>query len=239
MGLKAIVGGATGGTAFTGSIAAAQVAFGSGVNAFTSSANLTFSDTAGVGSTPLLTVGSGTTTQTGWKFGQISSGFSAIWPGTVATPSGTNYVIVGSNDPGSLILNSATTMDLRIATTAVAQMQATFFAPGSNGVPTLGRASVGWKGLYLDYTNTATVGAVTINKASMRIIIAAGQQTVIVTNSLSTAATHWFSNIASATVDATATSAQVDASTPGQMTVRLNAPCTAQRLVDLFAVNAD
>lgn len=76
MGLKAIVGGATGGTAFTGSIAATQVAFGSGANAIAGSVNFTFVDgtaltignstalrlSAGASGAPIIQLGGDTTT---------------------------------------------------------------------------------------------------------------------------------------------------------------------------------
>ena len=56
--------------------------------------------------------------------------------------------------------------------------------------------------LYVDYTNTGTVGAVTINKAAMRVNIAATGTSIVVTNSLVTAASHVF--CLSSTADTTA-----------------------------------
>lgn len=110
------------------------------------------------------------------------------------------------------------------------------FAPGTNGGTDLGSAAIGWKRQYLDYTNTGTVGAVTINKAVGRVNIAAGQLTIVVTCSFCTAAAHVFPNLT--TVDATAKSAQITPAA-GSFTVTLNAACTAQVAVDFHIVNAD
>lgn len=51
----------------------------------------------------------------------------------------------------------------------------------------LGASSNSWRRIYLDYTNTATVGAVTINKALCRVNMAAGSSTLTLTNNLVTA----------------------------------------------------
>jgi len=61
--------------------------------------------------------------------------------------------------------------------------------PGTNGVPSLGTAGLGFKELFLDYTITPTVGNVTINKASGRAIVANAATSVTVTNNLVTANT--------------------------------------------------
>ena len=108
--------------------------------------------------------------------------------------------------------------------------------PSTTGVLDLGAVNFTFKRLYIDFTNTGTVGAVTINKASGRVNIAAAGTSVVVTNSLCTANAHVFPNLA--TVDATAKSAQI---TPGagSFTVTLNAAATAQVAIDFFIVNAD
>lgn len=51
----------------------------------------------------------------------------------------------------------------------------------------LGTAALPWKQLFVDFTNTATVGSVTINKASGTVNMAALGSTLTVTNSLVTA----------------------------------------------------
>lgn len=234
------------GTSFTGSIAATQVAFGSGVNAFTGSNNFTYTD-----SPPLLTVGSGTTTSAGVQMGYSgTSGISGIWQTGVIPAannanfymSGANTIVASAQSGGRVYFRPGGSS----STTSAITLGAGVFNPEGDGTVTIGASAnrfssafLGDTGLSLGFTNTATVGAVTINKSSGRIIIAAGQQTVVLTNSLVTAASHMMLNIASATVDTTATSVQGDCSTPGQCTIRLNAPCTAQRTVDFvhFASN--
>lgn len=105
----------------------------------------------------------------------------------------------------------------------------------SNGTSTLGVASVGWKGLYLDYTNTATVGAVTINKPSGRVNVAASATSITVTNSLVTAASHVFA--VCSTADATARVTSIVPSA-GSFTILLVA-ATAQASIDFLLINAD
>ncbi len=63
-------------------------------------------------------------------------------------------------------------------------------AISGNGVAQLGSAALGFQKLYLDYTNTATVGDVTINKASGRVNMAALGTTFTVTNNIVTAKSH-------------------------------------------------
>ena len=87
------------------------------------------------------------------------------------------------------------------------------------------------------FTNTGTIGAVTINQPSGRINIAAGQQNVVITNNLVTTNTRVFCNISSPNVDGTATVANADCTVSGQITVRLNQACTTQRAVDFLIVN--
>jgi hypothetical protein len=82
------------------------------------------------------------------------------------------------------------------------------FAPVSAGLMNLGAGGFSWGKLHLDYTNTATVGAVTINKAAGRVNIASGATSVVVTNSLVTAATIVY-----------AVAAQADANNPGLRSV--------------------
>ena len=108
--------------------------------------------------------------------------------------------------------------------------------PAVTGVFDLGAVNFWFKRLYIDFTNTGTVGAVTINKAAGRVNIAAAGTSVVVTNSLCTAAAHVFPNLA--TVDTTAKSAQITPAA-GSFTITLNAAATAQVAVDFFIVNAD
>lgn len=107
--------------------------------------------------------------------------------------------------------------------------------PSAAGGLQLGAASTGLKMVYVDYTNTGTVGAVTINKASGRVNIAATGTSVVVTDSLVTAAAHCFAN--ASTNDATA---KVTAVVPaaGSFTIYTTA-VTAQTSFDFFCLNAD
>ena len=88
---------------------------------------------------------------------------------------------------------------------------------------------------YVDYTNTATVGAVTINKASGRVNIAAAGTSVVVTNSLVTAASH-----VCAWPSTNDTTARVTAVVPaaGSFTIH-TVETTAQTSFDFVVFNAD
>ncbi len=106
---------------------------------------------------------------------------------------------------------------------------------GTNGTLDIGSSTVGTKRLFLDFTNTATIGAVTINKASFRANIALGATSVVVTNSYVTAASKVL--CVAAQNDATG---RVTATVPGAGTVTIHsiAP-TADMAVDCLVVNAD
>jgi hypothetical protein len=110
------------------------------------------------------------------------------------------------------------------------------FCSQSNGNYSLGSSTLGWKRLFIDYTNTGTVGAVTINKAAGRVNIAAAGTSVVVTNSLCTVNAHVFANIT--TTDGTAKTAQVTPAA-GSFTITLNTSATGQVAIDFFIVNAD
>ena len=107
--------------------------------------------------------------------------------------------------------------------------------PSAAGVPTLGRAGLGFKELFLDYTNTATVGDVTINKASGRAIVAAGAANVVIACNLVTANSHvmgWASqNDANGRVTAVVPTA-------GNITVHCTPP-DANMSVDFVVFGAD
>lgn len=107
--------------------------------------------------------------------------------------------------------------------------------PSVNAECQLGSSGVGFKLLYLDYTNTATVGAVTINKASGRVRIAAAGTSVVVTNSLVTAASHVL-----AVVSTNDSTARVTAVVPaaGSFTIYTVAT-TAETTFDFVVISAD
>jgi hypothetical protein len=127
---------------------------------------------------------------------------------------------------------------LIISNSAAITYDGSKFARASTDPCKLGSGDNGWTNFYLDYTNTATIGAVTINKPSGRVNIAAAGTNVVVTNSLVTAKTHCFCNLNGAP-DATAFHAQANTATPGQITITLNAACTAGVAIDFFLVSAD
>lgn len=105
--------------------------------------------------------------------------------------------------------------------------------PTSNGVPSLGASGLGFKDLFMDYTNTATVGNVTIHKSSGQCIVASLASAVTVTNNQVTANSHVF-----------ATPCQNDATgrivsvvpAAGNFTINCVAP-TANMAVNFFVVN--
>ena len=139
-----------------------------------------------------------------------------------------NLGAVGANRPANIYVGSTGNFGGAVTTTAV--------VPTSNGSGALGAAATGWTKLYIDYTNTGTVGAVTINKTAGRVNIAAAGTSVVVTNSLVTAASHIFATIA--TNDATATVKNVVAGS-GTFTINLAAATTAQTAIDFFVLGAD
>jgi hypothetical protein len=108
--------------------------------------------------------------------------------------------------------------------------------PGSDDGVTLGHTNRGWRRLYVGYTNTATVGAVTINKAAGRVNVAAAGSSIVVTNSYATAAAKVFASVCNN--DATAyVKNTIPAS--GSFTITLGAAATAQTCIDFFIVNTD
>ena len=152
--------------------------------------------------------------------------------GTAALPS---YSFAAN--PSTGIYNIGGSIGFSVLNAVNFAVTATTVQPGlTSGTIALGSATSLWKSIYFDFTNTATVGAVTINKASGRVNIAAAGTSVVVTNSLCTANAHVLGNVT--TVDATAKSAQI---TPGagSFTINLNAASTGQVAIDFLIVNAD
>lgn len=109
------------------------------------------------------------------------------------------------------------------------------FQPATSGTVGLGSNASLIKHLFIDYTNTATVGAVTINKAAGRVNIAAAGTSVVVTNSLVTAASKVFAVMASA--DSTGRVISVIPAA-GSFTINTVA-VAAQTAFDFFVVNTD
>jgi hypothetical protein len=109
------------------------------------------------------------------------------------------------------------------------------FKPASNGGRNLGEAALGFKELFLDYTNSATVGAVTINKASGRVNVANGATSLVVTNNLVTANSHVF--VIASQNDTTGRVNSVVAAA-GNFTINCTAP-SANMSVDFVVFGAD
>ena len=145
--------------------------------------------------------------------------------------------LIGGNSTSNaaLIQLDATSTQFGTGATGWQTVDATGIFPSANGVPTLGKAAIGYKQLYLDYTNTATVGAVTINKAAGRVNIAAAGTSVVVTNSLVTANSHVMAVMS--TADATGRVISV-VPAAGSFTINTVA-VTAQASFDFFIVSSD
>lgn len=110
--------------------------------------------------------------------------------------------------------------------------------PLTTGTVGLGSASLGVSKIYVDYTNTGTVGAVTINKASGRVNLAAAGTSLVVTNSTVTAAAHCFLNADGAPGNVVAVQLYAVAAA-GSLTINAVPAVTNQTAIDFFCVNAD
>lgn len=95
--------------------------------------------------------------------------------------------------------------------------------------------SIKFTGFLPDFTNTSTVGAVTINKAAGKCIVALGATSVVVTNSLVTAASQVICTVASN--DATATLKNV-VPAAGSFTVTVTAAATADTNIAFLVMNS-
>ena len=150
---------------------------------------------------------------------------------TKALASGdTNEIVIGYNATG-LGSNTVVLGNSSIVTTQLTGV----ILPRTNGASDLGNTTLGFKRLYMDYTNTATIGAVTINKASFRANIALGATSVVVTNSLVTAASKVLCVAAQ-----NDTTGYVKASVPAAGSVTIYSPVTtADMAVDCLVINAN
>lgn len=142
---------------------------------------------------------------------------------------------IGDTNAG-FYLPGAGTIGVTFAGSSIYRFTATSFNPSGNGVPTLGQSNDGWKGIYLDFTNTGTVGAVTINKPAGRVNIAAAGTAVVVTNSLVTAASKVIAICSSNDVTALVRNAVPAA---GSFTINMAQAPTAQTSIDFIVINAD
>lgn len=102
----------------------------------------------------------------------------------------------------------------------------------------LGAANTGFGKLYLDFTNTGTVGNVTISKPSGRVNLAAAGTTLTLTNTLITANSHVFLQVSSAPGNAVAVSC-VPVPAAGSAVITCTPAVTNQVSIDFLVVNAD
>lgn len=151
------------------------------------------------------------------------------------SPAAPGYAFAGSTSTGWY---RTTAPDVRLAIGGfyAYAFTTTQFLPTSAGGNDLGSPALSWKRIYLDFTNTATIGAVTINKAAGRVNVAAAATSVVVTNSYVTAASLVLAVVAQA--DATAIVKNVVAGV-GSFTINLNAAATANCAVNFFVINTD
>ena len=142
--------------------------------------------------------------------------------------------VIRVNSGAYEIVNDAySAVIMRVSDTG--QISTNAVAPIVNASGALGAPNIGWTKLYIDFTNTGTVGAVTINKAAGRVNIAAAGTSVVVTNSFVTAASHVLAIMSSA--DATG---RVISVVPAAGSFTLNTVATtAQSSFDFFVINAD
>lgn len=139
---------------------------------------------------------------------------------TIKAPSGKNvYIAANASGNGTIGFNDAAIFG------------------DTNGAIDLGIAGNAFKRIYFDYTNTAIIGAVTINKAAGRINLAAAASSIVVTNSLVTAASKVFCELVAN--DATATGIKSVVPAAGSFTVTVNAVATNDLAINFFVVNSD
>lgn len=195
----------------------------------------TVTTTAGDGQVALSAIPTGSAYVTSRKVYRTAAGNAVTGPwlllATIANNTATTYA---DNTADASLTTAAPTTNTAIDTRWTFQNSG-IWTPGATGVSDLGSGTLGFKRLYVDYTNTATIGAVTINKASFRANIALGATSVVVTNSYVTAASKVLCMAA-----ANDTTGRVTASVPAAGSVTIySVATTANMAVDCLVVNAD
>lgn len=135
----------------------------------------------------------------------------------------------------SIIITSGAQVQLKSGTSTLGWSSGVLYGP-STGL--LGNSANPWARIYLDYTNTATVGDVTINKAAGRVNLAAAGTSLTLTNSTVTAKSHCFLNADGAPGNVVAVQLYAVPSA-GSLTVNAVPAVTNQTAIDFFCVNAD
>lgn len=162
-----------------------------------------------------------------------STAFPLVGPdGSASAPT---YSFSGQANTG--MWRAASSLVFTVAGTNAFQMFNTSFLPLTAGTD-LGTASNPWKRLYVDYTNTGTVGSVTLNKAAGRVNLAAAGTTLTLTNSFITAASHVFLQVSSLPGNAVAVSCVV-VPAAGSAAITCTPAVTNQISIDFVVVNAD
>lgn len=152
----------------------------------------------------------------------------------VASPSNPTVLIVGNYikfGPGT----GAQDVGLTRSATSTLQLLGNL-VPTTNGGSNLGVGATGFGALFLDYTNTGTVGNVTINKPSGTVNLAALGSTFTVTDSLVTANSHVMVTLAS---DPGVALAVWTVCGSGSFTVNTRPATVNQTAIDFVVVGAD
>lgn len=137
---------------------------------------------------------------------------------------------VGPNN-GNLVIVAAGTNVLTIAASSIT-------LTSGNGTVQLGSSNVGFSKLFLDYTNTATVGNVTINKVGGKVNLAALGTSLTLTNSTITVASRLILQLASSPGNAVAVMLSYVPSA-GSAIITATPAVTNQTIIDFTVINAD
>jgi hypothetical protein len=150
----------------------------------------------------------------------------------ITLPAGRGGVIVGHGAGAG-----ATRNEIDFGSDGLSRYRGTALRPETNGVGRLGNNAAGWGALFMDYTNTTpgTTGNQTINKPSGRVNIAAAGTSVVVTNSLVTAA----SNVMAMVCNGAAIAVQRVVPAAGSFTIHLDGVAPSETAVAFFVVGAD
>ncbi len=168
-------------------------------------------------------------------------GMFSAWSYTGSTPTyqeigAINFYAVGTTGSANGIggeLRLATKGDNGVLNEWVKLTNTGNFRSVTDNTSSLGGPGIGWAGLYLSSTIAGTTGAQTINKSAGKVLIAAAGTTLVITNSLVTAASIVQAQLE--TVDATA---KYVVATPGAgiITLTLNAAATGQVTVNFLVI---
>lgn len=112
----------------------------------------------------------------------------------------------------------------------------TAIALNAAGSTDIGTPNIGFKRVFIDFTNTTVIGDVTINKAHGRVNVPAGTARVVVTNSLVTANTNVIA-VAQKIDPLCAVKAAI--SSAGSFVIQMTTPCSANTPVSFFFPSAD